>query len=121
MSEEGGLIPIVFEVTNEQPGIIKKAPKSIMELFQKDGKKLYPFVHQGKIFRVIGQENREVFLAAGTASGKTLAVSILLFWTFKMRQLRKILFMYPPIALLEGRLKMIGDIWRRCYRTSRSR
>lgn len=102
----------MVEVTNKQPEICKEVPEPILKLFQeytlrKDGQKLYPFRHQGEVFRLVGQESHEIFLVAGTASGKTLAIAIPLFWKLKMGLLRKILFMYPTVALLEDQRKVM--------------
>ena len=74
------------------------------------GQRLYPFRHQEEVFKLVGQENREVFLVAGTASGKTLAIAIPLFWKLKAGLVRKVLFMYPTVALLEDQRRVMDAL-----------
>ena len=70
-------------VTNQRPKSDTDVPTPLMELFQKytlkkSGEAFPPFVHQAEAFRQI-YADKEVFLVAGTAAGKTLAVAVPLF------------------------------------------
>ena len=103
---------ISIKVTNQQPEICEDVPEDLLDLFQeytfrRDGKRLYPFKHQAEVFKLVGQKQKEVFLVAGTASGKTLAISIPLLWKLKQGTIRKILLMYPTVALLEDQRKVM--------------
>jgi len=102
-------------VTNKQPDISEDVPQPLLDLFQdftvkRDGQRLYPFKHQTKVFKLVGQDRKEVFLVAGTASGKTLAVAIPLFWKLKQGIIRKVLLMYPTVALLEDQRKVMDTL-----------
>lgn len=108
-------MPISMLVTNTQPEIYEDVPQPLLDLFQdytfyKDGKIYYPFEHQAKTFGLVGLENKEAFLVAGTASGKTLAIAIPLFWKLKQGLIRKVLLMYPTVALLEDQRKVMDTL-----------
>jgi len=102
-------------VTNKQPEISDNVPQPLLELFQdytihRDGQRYYPFKHQAEAFKLVGLENKETFLVAGTASGKTLAIAVPLFWKLKQGLIRKVLLMYPTVALLEDQRKVMDNL-----------
>lgn len=108
-------MPISMVVTNKQPEICDDVPQPLLDFFQdftfkRDGQRLYPFKHQAKVFKLVGQDQKEVFLVAGTASGKTLAIAIPLFWKLKQGIIRKVLLMYPTVALLEDQRKVMDTL-----------
>ena len=65
-----------------------------------------PFSHQAEVFRLIAG-SQEVFLVAGTAAGKTLAVGVPLFHKLRSGQVRRAMFLYPTIALLEDQRRVM--------------
>ncbi len=78
-------MPLSAMVINQKPEICEDVSQPLLTLFQdytfqRDGQRLYPFRHQAETFKLVGQEQKDVFLVAGTASGKTLAIAIPLFW-----------------------------------------
>ena len=101
-------------VTNQPPESDKDVPQPLMELFQnytlkKYGEAFPPFTHQAEVFRQI-YEDREVFLVAGTAAGKTLAVAVPLFKKLQNGCIRKVLLMYPTIALMDDQRRVMDDL-----------
>ncbi len=67
------------------------------------------FEHQRLAFdRILAGES--VFLTAGTSSGKTLAVALPLLEQLATRQIRRVCFVYPTRALLEGQRREVGDL-----------
>lgn len=101
-------------VTNQAPENDSNAPRPLLELFQKYtqrkyGKKHFPFTHQAEVFRQIDADN-EVFLVAGTAAGKTLAVAVPLFKKLQSGCIRKVLLMYPTIALMEDQRRVMDEL-----------
>ena len=101
-------------VTNQSPKNDVDVPPSLMELFQKYTLKKYgeefpPFTHQAEVFRQI-DANREVFLVAGTAAGKTLAVAVPLFKKLQSGCIRKVLLMYPTIALMNDQRQVMDSL-----------
>jgi len=108
-------MPISMVVANIQPEISEDLPQQLLDLFQdytfhRDGQRYYPFKHQAEAFRLVGIENKEAFIVAGTASGKTLAIAIPLFWKLKQGLIRKVLLMYPTVALLEDQRKVMDTL-----------
>jgi len=108
-------MPIDMVVTNIQPDICEDVPQPLLDLFQdftllRDGQRHYPFKHQAEAFKIVGQEQREVFLVAGTASGKTLAIAIPLFWKLKQGLIERVLIMYPTVALLEDQRTVMDTL-----------
>ena len=108
-------MPVSAKVINRQPEICEDASQPLLDLFQdytfqRDGRRLYPFRHQAETFKLVGQEQKEVFLVAGTASGKTLAIAIPLFWKLLRGLIRKVLMMYPTVALLEDQRKVMDTL-----------
>jgi superfamily II DNA/RNA helicase len=68
-----------------------------------------PFPHQIQAFHHV-LEDKELFLVAGTASGKTLAVGAPLFYKLERGLIRKVLLMYPTIALLEDQKRVMQQL-----------
>lgn len=99
---------IVVENTPTPHSNWEGIPDSYRELFCKyfNKKEILPFQHQAKVFSEI-QNDREVFLVAGTAAGKTLAVAVPLFQKVMSKQIQKVLFLYPTVALLEDQRKVL--------------
>lgn len=101
-------------VTNTGPQAGDCAPQGSLSLFQRYaakeyGQVVYPFEHQATAFELIeGGEN--VYLIAGTASGKTLAVAVPLLAKLAKGVIRRVLFMYPTVALLEDQRRVIDEL-----------
>jgi len=93
-------------VTNIMPTTDCNIPQPLFDLFTSyyggDGQSFVPFTHQAQSFRAV-MEDEEVFLMAGTAAGKTLAIAIPLFHKLAIGHIRIVLFMYPTIALMDDR------------------
>ncbi len=103
-----------IEVTNQGPNYEKEChiPGDVLKLFR-DALELphaLPFTHQAEAFRCIGEADQEVALIAGTAAGKTLAAAVPLFWKLRERRIKKVLFMYPTLALLEDQRKVMDRL-----------
>ena len=101
-------------VTNQRPESDENVPSPLMGLFQKYtlkkyGEKFLPFTHQAEVFRQIDAD-KEVFLVAGTAAGKTLAVAVPLFKKLQNGHIRKVLLMYPTIALMDDQRRVMDDL-----------
>lgn len=108
-------MPLSAMVINKKPEICEDVSQPLLTLFQdytfqRDGQRLYPFRHQAETFKLVGQEQKDVFLVAGTASGKTLAIAIPLFWKLKEGLIKKVLLMYPTVALLEDQRKVMDTL-----------
>jgi superfamily II DNA/RNA helicase len=103
-------MPITVLVNNQPPIIDNEAPQQLLGLFQSclEGS-YFPFRHQVEVFRLI-MEDREVFLVAGTAAGKTLAVAVPLFEKLRTGRIRKVLLMYPTIALMEDQRRVMDAL-----------
>lgn len=103
-------------VINQPPGIDSNVPQALLEGFQEctrtlGGQVYFPFQHQAEAFRLV-MGDREVFLVAGTAAGKTLAVAVPLFEKLRAGRIRKVLFMYPTIALMEDQRRVMDTLAR---------
>ena len=101
-------------VTNQSPENDANVPLPLMELFQnytlkKYGEEFPPFTHQAEVFRQIDAD-KEVFLVAGTAAGKTLAVAVPLFKKLQNGYIRKVLLMYPTIALMNDQRQVMDGL-----------
>lgn len=98
-------------VTNQHPETDQNVPPPLMELFQKyiKSSEAFPFIHQAEAFRQI-DANNEVFLVAGTAAGKTLAVAVPLFKKLQNGCIRKVLLMYPTIALMDDQRRVMDGL-----------
>jgi superfamily II DNA or RNA helicase len=103
-------------VTNQQPQTDSNVPQGALDLFQQyclaQYGQVYPlFQHQAEVIRYV-LANLEVFLVAGTAAGKTLAIATPLFHKLATRCIRKVLFMYPTIALMEDQRRVMDGLAR---------
>ena len=101
-------------VTNQSPEKNTDVPPPLLELFQKYtlekyGKQFPPFTHQAAVFRQIDAD-KEIFLVAGTAAGKTLAVAVPLFHKLQSGGIRKASLMYPTIALMDDQRRVMDDL-----------
>lgn len=96
-------------ITNQLPDTDANVSQPLLELFQAYvGQGYVPFQHQVQTFRLL-EEDGQAFLVAGTAAGKTLAVALPLFYKLRTQRIRKVLLMYPTIALMEDQ----GRVMRR--------
>ncbi len=97
-------------VTNQHPEVEKNVHSDILNLFHRFiGKEILPFKHQGETLKFL-MENREIYLLAGTAAGKTLAVALPLFHKLKRGQIQKVILMYPTIALIEDQRRVMNQL-----------
>ncbi len=101
-------------VVNKPPGTDCRAPRDLLNLFQKcvptpKRTKAIPFRHQSEVFRLMMKDS-EVFLVAGTAAGKTLAVAVPLFYKISKKNINKAVFLYPTIALMEDQLLVLNKL-----------
>lgn len=104
-------MPISFVVTNKGPKTTSHVPSELLDLFQHYiGEKRDPFEHQAEVFKRVWEDNEEVFLAAGTAAGKTLAIAIPLFHKLWTGRMRKVLIMYPTIALMDDQRQVMDRL-----------
>lgn len=98
-------------VENQPPETSGEVSPPLLELFQEyTGDEYLPFKHQAEAFHLVGHEGKESFLVAGTASGKTLAIAIPLFWKLSQGIIKKVLFIYPTVALLEDQRKVMDHL-----------
>lgn len=94
-------------VTNQPPVTDANVSQTVLELFQAYvGQHHLPYDHQAQTFRLVEADNN-VFLVAGTAAGKTLAIALPLFEKLKIGRIHKVLFMYPTIALMEDQTRVM--------------
>lgn len=103
-----------FRVTNQLPIPDNQVSHAVLDLFQDYTQtatnQVYdPFSHQAETFRLI-ENDKEVFLVAGTAAGKTLAIGVPLFDKLRQGRIQKILLMYPTIALMEDQRKVMDTL-----------
>lgn len=104
-------MPLTMMVENQPPETSGEVSKPILDLFQKYVAGNYlPFRHQAEAFHLVGEEDKEVFLVAGTASGKTLAIAVPLFLKLKEGRIKRVLLMYPTVALLEDQRKVMDKL-----------
>lgn len=99
-----------FVVTNEpsKGQRCEGLPGRLLEIFRvgAESQSAEPFPHQVQAFdRILS--NDELLLVAGTASGKTLAIGAPLFYKLEQGEIRKVLLMYPTIALLEDQQRVM--------------
>jgi len=111
-------MPISFLVTNRFPEQVKTDGflLPLVELFQsytqaKDERHYPLFRHQAEVFNLLMQD-KKVFLIAGTAAGKTLAVAVPLFHKLATGRIRKVLLMYPTVALMEDQRRVMDELAR---------
>lgn len=101
-------------VTNQPPETDENVPEPVKNLFQaytrvKYGETYFPFRHQAEVFRRV-LEDQEIFLVAGTAAGKTLAIAVPLFHKLREGRIHKVLLMYPTIALMEDQRRVMDTL-----------
>ncbi len=97
-------------VTNQPPASDVTALQPMLELFQKvAGQGMAPFRHQAETFRRVAKD-QEVSLVAGTAAGKTLAIAVPLFQKLREGRIRRVLLMYPTIALMEDQRRVMDRL-----------
>jgi len=101
---------LTIQVTNQPPDTDANVEQPLLELFQAyAGQNCVPFQHQAEAFRLVAND-QEVFLVAGTAAGKTLAVAVPLFDKLRRGWARKVLLMYPTIALMEDQRRVMDAL-----------
>jgi len=97
-------------ITNQPPFADDCVPQPLLELFQEYvGQNQAPFEHQAETFR-LAVEDKEIFLVAGTAAGKTLAIAVPLFYKLDTGRIHKALLMYPTIALMEDQRRVMDRL-----------
>jgi len=101
-------------VTNQQPATDDDVPPAMKELFRSytrasDGEHYRLFCHQAEVMRHVGKD-MNVFLVAGTASGKTLAIAVPLFHKLRTGRIRRILLMYPTVALMDDQRRVMEGL-----------
>jgi len=101
-------------VTNQPPATDNDVPQPLKELFEEytqatDGRIYSLFRHQAEVFRALAKD-QEVFLVAGTAAGKTLAIAVPLFQKLREGRIQKVLLMYPTIALMEDQRRVMDKL-----------
>ncbi len=112
---------ISVKVTNIFPKTTSDVSPELLQLFQEyhyrvqqdrnEPRTAYiPFTHQANVFHLVGVQNKEGYLVAGTASGKTLAIAVPLFHKLRMKQIRRVLLMYPTVALLEDQRRVMDTL-----------
>jgi len=104
-----------INVTNAGPTTTTQTHRPSLELFQRYSEQVYharyePFEHQAKVFCLVGAEDRSVMLVAGTAAGKTLALGVPLFHKLATGRIKRILLMYPTIALMNDQRRVMDRL-----------
>ncbi|MBN1921512.1 MAG: DEAD/DEAH box helicase [Anaerolineae bacterium] len=107
-------MPVSVLVTNTPPTTDENVPEPLLAMFRNythivHDQDYAPFSHQAQTFRLIAKD-KEVFLVAGTAAGKTLAIAVPLFAKLQAGRIRKVLLMYPTIALMEDQGKVMREL-----------
>jgi DEAD/DEAH box helicase domain-containing protein len=69
-----------------------------------------PFEHQKLAYDVVVNQQKSLYLIAGTASGKTLAIALPLFHLLQKRLIHQVLFMYPTLALLDDQRRVMEKL-----------
>jgi superfamily II DNA/RNA helicase len=101
---------LTIQVTNQPPDTDANVEQPLLKLFRAyAGQNCVPFQHQAEAFRLVAND-QEVFLVAGTAAGKTLAIAVPLFDKLRTGQIRKVLLMYPTIALMEDQRRVMDAL-----------
>ena len=107
-----------IRVTNEPPQQTDvphdAATRPMLDIFQAyAGLSARPYVHQAEVWERLAA-NQTAFIVAGTASGKTLAAAVPLFYKLFRAQersrIRHVLWMYPTIALLEDQRRVLTEL-----------
>lgn len=71
-----------------------------------------PFSHQKEAFDIVAKQRKSLYMVAGTAAGKTLAIGLPLFHLLKQGEIRRVLFMYPTLALLDDQRRVMEKLAR---------
>lgn len=74
--------------------------------------KRQPFSHQQQAFDIVAKQRKSLYMIAGTAAGKTLAIGLPLFHLLKCGNIRRVLFMYPTLALLDDQRRVMEKLAR---------
>lgn len=74
------------------------------------GQEYDPFNHQAEVFNYVGSQDQSVMLNAGTAAGKTLATAIPLVHKLQAGRIRRILLMYPTVALMNDQRRVMDKL-----------
>lgn len=69
-----------------------------------------PFEHQSVVFNLVGADDESVMLVAGTAAGKTLALGVPLFHKLAIGRIKRVLLMYPTIALMNDQRRVMDRL-----------
>lgn len=104
-----------LHVTNVGPRATTQAHIALLDLFHRYTQRAYneqydPFEHQAEVFCLIGEQDKSVMLVAGTAAGKTLAVGVPLFHKLATGHIRRVLLMYPTIALMNDQRRVMDAL-----------
>jgi len=102
---------MLLSVYNQPPETTEDVDSDLLKLFRDYMQKedALPYIHQNSSFKTI-KSGKEVILVAGTASGKTLAAAIPLIWKILTKEINKVIFLYPTIALLEDQQRVLLKI-----------
>jgi hypothetical protein len=110
-----------IRVTNEPPQQLDISGDDVtswqlLSIFQAyAGVAAKPYSHQAEVWRQVAAD-QSTLIVAGTASGKTLAVAVPLFYKLfcvqDTQRIRRTLWMYPTIALLEDQRRVLTDLSR---------
>jgi len=102
-------------VTNAGPKTTTQTHQASLDLFRRYCKEAYderfdPFEHQAEVFDLVGSKDKSVMLIAGTAAGKTLALGVPLFHKLATGRIKRILLMYPTIALMNDQRRVMDRL-----------
>lgn len=102
-------------VTNAGPAPTTQTYRPSLELFWRYCEEVYnerydPFEHQAEVFDLVGVEDASMMLVAGTAAGKTLALGVPLFHKLATGRIKRILLMYPTIALMNDQRRVMDRL-----------
>lgn len=107
-----------MRITNDPPQQLDVsgdvASQELLRIFQAyAGADAKPYSHQAAVWRQVTAD-QNTLIVAGTASGKTLAVAVPLFYKLfraqESQRIRRALWMYPTIALLEDQSRVLTDL-----------
>lgn len=101
-------------VTNQMPERTDDAPEPLLQILRDyAGPEAKPFLHQAEVWRrhMLGAPT---YVVAGTASGKTLAEAVPLFYKLfrapQRERIRRVVWMYPTVALLEDQRRVLREL-----------
>lgn len=104
-----------IHVTNIEPETTSEVAEPLLTLFQQYTQaefqvSLKPFTHQAEVFKLVTEQDKSGMLVAGTAAGKTLAIGIPLFHKLQTKRIRRVLLMYPTIALMNDQRRVMDKL-----------